>query len=225
MAIEHGNRFIDLTGKTSGRLTVIGLPNDYDSRHPKWLCLCSCGTKKLIAGSSLSGRSSQSCGCLRREGTAQRLTKHGHANKNKTSKTYSVWVGMMQRCENKNIKNYKDYGGRGINVCEKWHRFEGFLEDMGNSPDGLFLDRKDNNGNYELSNCRWATRQEQNSNKRTNVFITLSGISMTIADWGRKLQVSQITIARRMRSGCPTHIVLRPFSIRRGLKYQRNSRT
>lgn len=92
--------------------------------------------------------------------------KHGHNCVGKRSSEYCSWIHMIQRCENRNVINYKDYGGRGIKVCERWHDFRNFFADMGHRPEGLTLERLDNDGNYEKSNCVWATRKEQAINKR-----------------------------------------------------------
>ena len=101
-----------------------------------------------------------------RQRMSEERTRHGHDPHGKPSKTYQCWRKMRTRCENPNATRYADYGGRGITVCERWHDFAGFLADMGEQPPGLTLDRKDNDGNYEPGNCRWATRAEQNRNQR-----------------------------------------------------------
>ena len=106
--------------------------------------------------------------------------------------TYGVWSGMVGRCTNPNFKQWKDYGGRGIKVCERWMDFRNFLLDMGEKPEGKLIDRWPNNdGNYEPGNCRWATRREQQSNMRSNVRIAWNGEILTCADWGRRLGIPQ----------------------------------
>lgn len=147
-----------------GRLTIIGeRPED----NIKILCRCDCGKEKMITIAHLLKRTIKSCGCIRSEKTIARKTKHGFGGgKIKRSKEYESWAAMRKRCNNPNDKAYKNYGGRGIIICNSWEDFNNFITDMGPRPDGKSLDRVNNDGNYEPSNCRWATRLEQNRNKR-----------------------------------------------------------
>ena len=140
------------------------------------------------------------------------MTKHGHTTLSWSSPTYKAWDGMLSRCKNKKTRGYENYGGRGISVCDRWLKFENFLEDMGEKPAGLMLDRKDNNGNYEPGNCRWVDRITQNSNMRSNKMVTLSGITLTAAEWGRRLCISSSTIYNRIKAGRSPKEILRPFS-------------
>lgn len=153
----------DLTGQKFGRLTVLGRAAN-KGRRTMWECLCDCGNVKNIVADSLQCGKSRSCGCLKRDISENPAIKHGYAG----SAIYVAWVSMKQRCFNSNHPGYKDYGGRGVTVCDRWadDGFINFLKDMGNRPDGLTLDRIDNDGNYEPSNCRWATQEQQNINKR-----------------------------------------------------------
>ena len=170
-------RLIDLTEKIFGRLTVIG--RDYSvqgtNQKAKWFCNCNCGTKNIsILSDSLRNGKSISCGCYQKEVAAKNAKITGtNQKKHGISGTpeYNSWNNMIQRCYNKNDIGYLNYGGRGITVCDKWlNSIENFIEDMGPRPsDDHSLDRINNNGNYELSNCRWATITEQNRNKRDTV--------------------------------------------------------
>lgn len=122
----------------------------------------------------------------------------------KRTKTYRSWESMKQRCLNPNFSSYKWYGGRGVKICERWlgqSGFENFLSDMGEVPNGLTLERIDNNGNYEPSNCRWATRKEQCRNRKTGAFITFHGRTQTIAAWAEELRVNPKTIYNRRYIG------------------------
>lgn len=125
-------------------------------------------------------------------------TTHGQGRP--ATPTYRVWLGMRQRCVNPHCAGYSNYGGRGIKVCARWDSFEAFLSDMGERPAELFLDRIDNNGNYEPSNCRWATRTVQNRNSRHNRLITFRGVTLPISEWaerqGLRVHLVQDRIAR-----------------------------
>jgi hypothetical protein len=137
----------------------------------KWLCRCSCGNTKEVIGSSLKNGHSKSCGCLQKDINIKRATKHGCANTGKLTKEYKAYWHMYSRCTNPNNAGYKNYGGRGITICDRWLEpikgFTNFLEDVGYAPSSEYsLDRINNDGNYETGNIRWATRTVQNINQR-----------------------------------------------------------
>ena len=188
---------LDLVGQRFGRLTV----QEFAGRHKQlsyWYCLCDCGNTKRILSSSLRGGKTKSCGCLNKELIARRSTTHGQLLNRLITSIYRIWHHMMQRCYNPKDNDYKNYGGRGIRVCERWHKFENFFADMGNPPEGMTLDRKDNDGDYCLENCRWATREEQNNNTRKNVWYEHNGERKTIAQWARSMCIKVSTLGMRL---------------------------
>lgn len=124
--------------------------------------------------------------------------KHGHAVKGRETRTYRTWTQMLSRCRNSNHKDYKGYGARGISVCDRWLEFGNFLADMGERPEETTIDRKDTNGNYCLSNCRWATQKQQHRNKRSNRIITYKGTSMCFQAWADHLNMSKHTLHTRL---------------------------
>lgn len=157
----------DLTNTRVGKWLVVG-QDGHIGTCIAWLCQCDCGSeKKRVNGASLRKGVSLSCGCEQRRITSLANYKHGHAVRGRSSRTHGSWTGMLSRCRDKNKACWKDYGGRGITVCDRWYEFANFLADMGECPPGLSLDRfPDRDGNYEPGNCRWATKKEQANNRR-----------------------------------------------------------
>ena len=163
-------RFIDLTGQRFGKLTVIKRSENKEYQncrqtHVQFLCQCDCGNKVVVTSNNLRTGHTQSCGCEKIQLVVNRSKKHGMTN----TRLYGVWNTMRQRCLNPNNHKYKNYGGRGIKVCDEWlHDFMAFYDwsmDNGYKP-GLTIDRINNDGNYEPNNCRWTTMKVQNNNRR-----------------------------------------------------------
>lgn len=164
----------------------------------KWLCRCDCGVSGAVQTGTLTNGRSTSCGCKRREIAASKSLIHGHATRRNWSPTYQTWASMIDRCRRSKFSNYV---GRGIVVCARWLKFKNFFEDMGVRPAGTTLERIDNNGNYEPTNCKWATKAEQNRNKRNNRNLTVNGRTMCVIDWAKETGLPSRTIYSRKRLG------------------------
>lgn len=159
------SRLTDITGQRFGRWFVIEKALVNRGTNARWQCRCDCGTERVVLGIVLRKGESKSCGCLRVEISAQRETKHGQAT-NGTTGAYNSWAGIIQRCTNPNNPAYPNYGGRGIGVCDDWLTFDGFYADMGDRPQGMSIDRINNDDSYRKDNCRWASAKTQASNRR-----------------------------------------------------------
>lgn len=184
-------------GDTFGRWTVIGPSNAQATSNDKYVrVVCSCGTEKdVLVGGLRSGRSN-SCGCLNREAVHARSATHGLSQ----SPIYDVWNSMLGRCHRKGDSNFKNYGARGIKVCERWHTFENFLADMGDRPtEKHSIERSNNDGDYEPGNCRWATRKEQSRNTRRTRLFSFQGRSLTTAEWAAEVGIKEATLSSRLR--------------------------
>lgn len=170
-----------MIGATFGKLTVIDGP--IRNKRTYWLCRCGCGTEKAIRQDHLTGGRIVSCGCFRKELIGNSNKTHGMSN----TRIYRIWKGLRNRCENENIPQYSDWGGRGITVCDEWRNFKPFYEwamSHGYSDD-LSIDRIDNNGNYCPENCRWVTEKEQALNRRSNIYLTHDGVTKHISEWDK----------------------------------------
>ena len=199
----------DLTGKRFGRLLVVRQAES--KRAPcgtvskRWFCICDCGTE-IVAyqGNLIKPRNTKSCGCLRRDISSTIRKTHGYSV-GSGHPVYNIWCHMRERCNNSTNKRYPNYGGRGIKICERWSNdFMAFFEDMGPRPTSQHsVDRIDVNGDYEPGNCRWATSEEQNNNRRDNTFYSFRGETYTLSKWARILNVPFALIRKRVETGWP----------------------
>ena len=197
-----GRKAKDLTGQKFGKLTVIKRAHSHgNSKSIYWLCYCDCGNKDVeVRGSCLTSGHTTSCGCYISERLTKVNTRHGGFG----TRLYNIWQGMKKRCYKENDKDYKNYGGRGIQIYDEWKEdFACFREWALNNgyQDNLTIDRVDNNKNYEPSNCRWTTIQIQNNNRRNNKLLTIGNKTQTMAEWGRELNISDDTISSRLFNG------------------------
>lgn len=191
--IQIGDRF--------GRLTVVeycGIERIFSKRQRMWKCKCDCG-KTIYTTTGRLNYGLKSCGCLsvekRVEASKVACTKHGMTD----SKEYHVWCGLRQRCYNSNNAKYKNYGARGIKVCERWlHSFENFYADMGEMPNGCSIDRIDVNGDYCPENCRWADDVTQCNNRQFNFKVTFNGITETLRYWSEKTGINKSALYLRI---------------------------
>lgn len=188
---------IDRTGERFGRLTV--LRRDECSSGAKggrvrWICACGCGAQVSVTGHGLQRGDTRSCGCLRREQIGGRSRTHGSSK----SATYNSWRAMKERCLSPTNEKFADYGGRGIKVCERWLSFENFAADMGDRPQRKTLDRIDPNGDYEPSNCRWASAKTQAENRR-GIGHMWQGAHRTVADIARLTGLPRTSLQKRIR--------------------------
>jgi hypothetical protein len=201
-------KFIDLTGQRFGRLEVKGKSHKNKKGQWLWFCHCDCGNDTIVIGTNLYYGFSQSCGCFQREEVKERMTKHGFSK----TPIEQVRNSMMKRCYNPKNAQYKDYGGRGITVCEEWRTNPvsfyiwaiqtGYDNTRHNNTRNKFsLDRINNDGPYSPDNCRWATRTEQGRNKRSNHLITYNGEAKTMKEWSEITGVSYSTLRSRKNSG------------------------
>jgi len=188
----------NLIGNKYGRLSVVSEADNKCGRT-RWECICDCGNSATIYSVTLKSGHTKSCGCLQKEATSSAKKIHGLTK----STEYKAWCLMKARCYTKTNNRYKNYGGRGIIVCERWlHSFDNFILDMGKKPTRFHtLDRKESNKNYEPSNCRWATQMMQQGNRRNNVWHEYEGVKKIQSEWGRFFGVSNEAINRHLKRG------------------------
>lgn len=197
-----------LIGLSFGRLTVISRDEAKRGIDPNswWVCKCDCGTSKSIIGQQLKSGGTLSCGCYRKEFAKSRVDNGTSAVKRTHGMTktpeHRTWGSMIQRCENKKHQAFSNYGGRGIKVCQQWRdSFQQFFIDMGNRPKGTSLDRINVNGDYEPSNCRWATDIQQKNNRRDNRYIKWEGETYTLSNLAKKHGITYNILSKRLAAG------------------------
>lgn len=184
---------IDLTGQRFGRLVASEYVKDR-----KWRCFCDCGAVTLVVAFQLTSGRSGSCGCFRAEYMSRVKRKHGMSN----TPEWHTYYRMIDRCTNPKSARYSNYGGRGITVCAKWlESFPAFFADMGRRPDGASIERIDVNGNYEPSNCVWATSQEQARNTSRTIRVSFQGKEQRLADWASETGIPYGTLYDRHARG------------------------
>ena len=191
----------NLIGQRFGKLTVVKFVEMDSRRQSIWLCKCDCGKETLVRAGNLRRLHTRSCGCIQKQHASQ-MNKGVHNMSG--SRMYVVWESMKDRCFNLNCAAYKNYGGRGITVCDEWrNNFKSFYYwAMSHGyTDELTIDRIDVNGNYEPSNCRWITLREQAGNKRSNRILTHNGKSQCLSYWARECGLKVSTLAERLRRG------------------------
>ena len=202
------SKLIDLTGRRFGRLVVVERAENSADGRARWLCRCDCGQSKTVLGEHLKKGRTKSCGCAKSESSSKRFKKHGGRN----SKLYRNWSNMKDRCNNPDCKAYRDYGGRGIKVCEEWtDDFSAFQKwALANGyKEGLTIDRKDNNKGYSPDNCRWTDRKIQGNNKRNCRYITYKGQRKTVAEWSEITGIPHETLLYRLNHGWETERILK----------------
>lgn len=206
MAINQITRKPLVVNDRFGRWVVCGAAESKqlaDRVKRFWHCLCDCGTGRAIAEESLLRGKSKSCGCGQREAVAKAGLASATHGMSKSAPEYYIWGSMKQRCLNPNVRNWADYGGRGITVCDRWiESFEAFYADMGPRPTPLHsIDRIDNDDGYHPKNCEWSDLDHQVRNRRSNIVVTLDGVEMVLTDAARISGVKYTTARARLVRG------------------------
>lgn len=212
---------VNIIGQVFGKLRVIRKDSDFyfpsGSHSEKYLCECECGNLVVVGRKNLLSGNSKSCGCQRLDASVRRLTTHG----GKHSRLYNIWCAMKDRCYRSSNHVYKDYGGRGIYVCEEWKSdFSNFRDWAMNNGynDHLTIDRIDVNGIYEPSNCRWADMNVQANNRRNSIRIEYNGECHSIPEWSKITGISYDTIHGRYSAGMSVEDILSPHKHKTGPK-------
>lgn len=206
----------DLTGQRFERLTVIERADNTKKGQARWLCKCDCGATCIADGVHLRRGEIKSCGCLSRENTIKRSTKHGMKRRMSSNKIYSTWQNVKQRCLDKSAPHYAEYGARGITICEEWQTdFQAFFDYVSKlehfNEEGYTLDRINNDGNYEPGNVRWATRKEQTRNRRITAMVDYKGETISLADAAERSGINYDALRERYRKGLRGDELFKPL--------------
>lgn len=194
-----GRPALSLAGMVFSKLTVTERSGSDERGRSMWLCRCECGNTIVLSGSHIKSGFNVSCGC----------TRYTYGKPVRTHRNHQSWRSMMKRCYYVKDISFKNYGGRGITVCDEWHNPLNFFRDMESSYfPGATLDRIDVNGNYFPENCRWATIDQQANNKRTNLRVSALGETLTVSQWAKKTGMSKQTIRERVVSGWPHELAV-----------------
>jgi len=183
----------DITGRRYGKLVTLGPVDKTLAGQVIWLCRCDCGNQNAIRATDLIEGRYESCEVCRN------LEKSLRCGGQREHPLYATWRGMWRRCTDKSNNSYKNYGARGITVCDEWRDFERFIHDMGAKPDGYTLDRIDNNAGYSRENCKWSTWKSQHRNRRNNRMVEHEGRMFCVAELAEKLNVSYTSIYEKLR--------------------------
>lgn len=189
----------DITGQRFGRLVVLRRAR---SGETGWLVRCDCGKERFVQSTPIKTGHTKACGCLNTTHGYTRDLSRSRNSDAEQRRLYWVWASMRARCERPSDRSFSSYGARGIRVCARWASFESFLEDMGSRPSPSHqLDRIDNDGNYEPSNCRWVSVTQQQRNKRNSRLLALAGVTRTQAEWSETTGIPQQLIYQRIKRG------------------------
>jgi len=199
--MESMPALIDLTGHKYGRLTVLEMAPRVKGKGVEWVCRCDCGKEAVVLSNSLRRGNTKSCGCLFTEMLVKRNTKHGHARRDNKTRLYGIWVRMRQRCSDSNSSDYERYGGRGIKVCDEWNDFGNFHDwaHANGYKKHLTIERINNDGDYEPTNCKWVAPEKQARNKRNNRFIEFRGQKKTLAEWSEITGIDSSLLRYRLK--------------------------
>lgn len=201
-------RRLELSGQKFHYWTVKSFSGISDNGHSRWLCVCECGNEKILTGWNLTASKAKSCGCKTSDIIIKELTTHGMTK----TPLHKIWLGIKNRCYNKNTVSYRNYGGRGILVCDEWiNSFETFYSDMEPTyKTGLTLERKDVNKGYSKNNCCWIPKSEQSRNRTNTIWVTTEKGVMTVTEAAKLAGVSWFCMYSRHLRNCPIDKLLLP---------------